>query len=104
MNDISARFAENHRQAQQLLPWFVTDQLSEPERAPIADHLTQCDVCRGDVETERALQARVGNSAIDEDLAWVQLRRRIESEKSHGRKPRGWNRTRRIMLSIVDRP
>lgn len=105
MDDTSARFAESHQQAQQLLPWFVTDQLSEAERAPIAHHLIQCDICRDELETERALQARVGSSAIDVDLAWVQLRRRIEGGKSHGRsRLGGWRRTRKIMLSIVDRP
>ena len=44
-------------EAARLLPWFVTGSLSGADTERVSRHLERCEVCRGDVEHERALRA-----------------------------------------------
>ena len=44
-------------EAARLLSWFVTSSLSAADTERVSRHLERCEVCRGDVNHERALRA-----------------------------------------------
>jgi anti-sigma factor RsiW len=52
-----------HRRVAELLPWYVSGTLHPAERGEVEHHLEHCGVCRGDVESERAVAAALRSSA-----------------------------------------
>ena len=56
-----------HRQAQSVLPWYVTGRLDETERAMVEDHVVNCAACREDLEAERELAMLVAGSSSKRD-------------------------------------
>jgi hypothetical protein len=101
MDRIIARFDDTHRQVEKLLPWFVTGQLGDADRALVADHVTTCELCRAELHAEQALNQKVARMPIDVDLGWAALRRRVESGQARAR---AWPGARRLVLHMVDRP
>ena len=45
-----------HQQVFELLPWYVNGTLAEAERAAVQRHLTECLVCRRELDAQRSLQ------------------------------------------------
>ena len=70
---------DDHTQAQSNLPWYVTGQLDEPERARLEEHLATCACCREDLESERLLAREVVSLPLSADAGWAELRRRMTS-------------------------
>ena len=60
------RFRGNrHRQTQEVLPWYVMDQLDDAERTEVETHLADCEACRRELETERELAEQVVNLPLN---------------------------------------
>ncbi len=54
-----------------LLPWYVSDTLSETEKAMVEQHLTECNSCRNELENLRWISENamsVGNSQLSEHI------------------------------------
>jgi len=69
---------EPHDEAQSLLPWYLTGQLSASERAAVETHLTSCPRCRADVASERRLIAELVDLPVEVELGWTRLRERLD--------------------------
>jgi hypothetical protein len=78
---IVALDSDEHRTAQELLPWFVNGTLDGAEAALVAAHLARCSRCQGDAAEQARLRAiDVGApSAGDVDRDWLALRSRLET-------------------------
>ena len=92
--------SEEHRQAQELLPWLVNGTLDGDELARVAAHLEQCGRCQADAADQAALRAiavEPGHAGtVERD--WAALRARLEPE--HERPRRGTGRTRWWRLGL----
>jgi anti-sigma factor RsiW len=56
-----------HDEAQRLLPWLLTGQLGDDERALVQAHLAACARCQAELEWEKRLQARYAELQGDAD-------------------------------------
>lgn len=74
-----------HREAQELLPWYVTGQLDPADLAEVEGHLRRCAECRADVAYQQQLAREIPQLPIDIEHSWSRMRRRLERERS----PRG---------------
>jgi anti-sigma factor RsiW len=90
--------SEEHRRAQELLPWFLNETLDADEVAGIAAHLEHCARCQADAAAQAALRA-IAVDAVDEgraasvDRGWAALRVRLEVQREQARRsfgPRPW--------------
>ena len=70
---------EAHERLSELLPWYVTGQLSESEAAQVAEHLAGCAECQADVGFQKRLEAEVARLPLDVERGWADMRRRIEA-------------------------
>ncbi|GEM_PF-3555104 len=55
-------FEQEHRELQELLPWYANGTLEGPEREAVERHLKACAACRYELEELRGLQAAVSVS------------------------------------------
>jgi len=71
--------SDEHRLAQELLPWFVNGTLEDDESARIAAHLAQCGRCQQDAREQAALRSAFPPSAPGGDLErlWASMRGRL---------------------------
>lgn len=67
-----------HRQTQEALPWYVTDQLDPAERAEIDAHLATCAACQRELASERELAAHIVALPINADAGWEAVRRQVK--------------------------
>jgi anti-sigma-K factor RskA len=73
-----------HEVIRHLLDDYVTSELTEDARAPVADHIAACEICRAEVESLRGILAQVADlpKAIDPPAgAWLNIRAAIERDK-----------------------
>jgi anti-sigma-K factor RskA len=68
---------DEHRDAQLLLPWYVTGRLDAQDRAKIEAHLVGCADCQSDLAFERRLEAAVADLPVEAESGWEQLRGRL---------------------------
>jgi len=92
--DVVQMSGNYHREAQSLLPWYVTGRLESVERAQVEAHLAGCRECQVDVELERGLQARVVSLRIDVEQGWARLRPRLEPERARRSPAARWRAPR----------
>jgi hypothetical protein len=80
---ILALDSEEHRKAQELLPWFVTETLDASERAQVSEHLVRCSICQEGAAALRQLRDTPLEAAASErvDLGWTALRPRLDAPK-----------------------
>jgi anti-sigma factor RsiW len=72
-----------HRQAQDLLPWYLTGKLAAPEKALVEAHLAACSTCQADLRLEGRLKAEI--AALPEvEHGWAAMRRRVERDQARG--------------------
>ena len=73
--------SDEHRAAQELMPWFVNGTLGAAEAASVAKHLAHCSRCQGDAAEQVELRAAAAadQTGGDVDRGWTQLRSRIEA-------------------------
>jgi hypothetical protein len=74
-----------HRQAQDLLPWYVTGKLEGPEKALVEAHVAACSTCQADLRLEGRLNTEIAALA-DVEHGWAAMRRRVDGRPS-GRWP-----------------
>ena len=79
MANIVNLFRDPHRNAQELLPWYVTDRLDADERAAVEEHLGTCATCREDLEAELRLVTSVSRMPLAADPGWTELRRKLSA-------------------------
>jgi len=72
--------SEEHRLAQELLPWYVNGTLDAAEAAQVAQHLAQCNVCHADAAAQSRLRSAPVEAAAgaNVDRAWAALRGRLD--------------------------
>jgi hypothetical protein len=72
--------SDEHRAAQELMPWFVNGTLDADEAALVTGHLAHCSRCQGDAAEQAELRVAAAGLAVgggDVDRGWIQLRDRI---------------------------
>jgi len=71
---------DRHREAQALLPWYLTGQLDDGERALVEAHLRDCAECQAEQILERRLADAVAQLPFESDHSWSELSRRIRAQ------------------------
>src|SRR5437868_5703908 len=90
-----------HQDVQALLPWYVMQQLDPADHAKVESHLAECAECRADLDLERRLDAEVSGLALDTELGWARMRRRIEAGD---RRRIGWRGGGELIARGAGRP
>ena len=73
-----------HEVIRHLLDDYVTGELMEDARGPVADHIAGCEICAAEVESLKAILARAADlpKSIDPPAeAWSNIRSAIERDK-----------------------
>ena len=73
-----------HEVIRHLLDDYVTGELTEDARGPVADHIAACEICRAEVESLKGILARAADlpKAIDPPAeAWLNIRAMIDRDK-----------------------
>ena len=73
--------SDEHRIAQELMPWFINGSLGSAEAASVSGHLARCSRCQVDAAAQadlRAVAAEVEPGG-DVERGWARLRNRIEA-------------------------
>jgi hypothetical protein len=89
----------NHQHIEQLLPWYVTGQLSPDDRHLVEAHAADCEDCRAEIAEEMALAEAL--QTLPPPPALAQLRpaesilAQIGAEKPHLRTSASWVRPQR---------
>lgn len=73
-----ARPEDVHEEAEALLPWYATGQLSPTDRALVENHLSSCARCQRQLGIERQVIDEFQAFAPQLDAGWARLRSRIE--------------------------
>jgi len=74
----------SHEVIRHLLDDYVTGDLADDARAPVADHVAGCEICRAEVEDLRRILAKAAELPKSVDPppeAWQSIRASIEREK-----------------------
>ncbi len=69
-----------HEVIRHLLDDYVTGELTEDARSPVADHIAACEICAAEVESLKAILARAADlpKSIDPPAeAWSNIRSAI---------------------------
>lgn len=98
-----------HDVIRHLLDDYVTGDLSEDARGPVADHIAGCEICRAEVDSLQRIIARAGElprSIEPPAEAWQNIRAGIERDKDAvvrqtPTNSAGWRRPSMIAASIV---
>jgi anti-sigma factor RsiW len=90
-----------HDAAEELLPWYATGQLDEPERIRVEEHLSSCSGCREQLAVERRLIHEFRGQAPEVDAGWTRLRHRIEDQR---KPPRHQPRSAAGLRDLIRRP
>jgi hypothetical protein len=80
--------SDEHRSAQELLPWFVNGTLDAAEAARVGEHVAQCTACQADVaaQTQWRAVSFVGAPRADVDHGWAALRTRLDGDAAPRRR------------------
>lgn len=80
MHDIS------HDEAERLLPWYETGQLSALEEAQMRRHLQDCSSCQAELEQEKRLREALCGSAADYGrtpaMDWLAFKGRLAEDRT----------------------
>lgn len=89
-----------HREAEELLPWYATGQLEADERRKVEEHLDSCGHCRRQLGEEKRMIE--GFHALEPQIeaGWSRMRARIAAE----RQPRPFTRAANDAWTILRRP
>ncbi|HEY2558829.1 MAG TPA: zf-HC2 domain-containing protein [Caldimonas sp.] len=74
--------SDEHRLAQELLPWFVNKTLDAAEAAQVGAHVAQCARCQADAAAQARLRAVVldaDHPGAGVDAAWTAMRARLDT-------------------------
>lgn len=84
MKDLPISGDRPHDEAEALLPWYMTGQLDDDDRARVEEHLQSCVQCQQQVFAERRLIDEFRSLTPQVDNGWARLRAQI-----HAPEPRG---------------
>jgi hypothetical protein len=73
-----------HEVIRHLLDDYVTGELTEDARGPVADHISACEICHAEVKSLKGILARAAElpKSIDPPAgAWLNIRAAIERDK-----------------------
>ena len=73
-----------HEVIRHLLDDYVTGELTEDARGPVADHIRSCEICSGEVESLKGILAQAADlpRSIDPPAyAWLNIRSAIERDQ-----------------------
>ena len=73
-----------HRECQELLPWFITGRLSDKQAAGVELHLTECEECKAELDEQVRLRAQIRREdpiAYAPQASLQKLAARIDSEE-----------------------
>jgi hypothetical protein len=98
-----------HEVIRHLLDDYVTGELTEDAREPVADHIATCEICRAEVESLKGILARAADlpKSIDPPAgAWLNIRAAIERDKEavaahRGRSEQFWRRPYVIAAAVI---
>ena len=98
-----------HEVIRHLLDDYVTGELTEDARGPVADHIAACAICGAEVESLKAILARAADLPRSVDPppeAWLNIRAAIERDKeavaaNHGTSERFWRRPYVLAAAVV---
>lgn len=68
-----------HREAQLLMPWYVTGELSTDEANLVLSHLEGCADCQADLRTEQSLHREVRDLPIEVERPWALMTDRLHA-------------------------
>jgi len=71
--------SEPHDEAEELLPWYATGRLEEPDRVRVETHLSSCADCRQQLTAERRLVQEFRAITPEVESGWARLRARLDS-------------------------
>lgn len=69
-----------HREVQDLLPWYLAGTLEAAEQARVQAHLGVCAECQADLQLQRRLKAEIVQAPLDVEHGWSQMLKRIEAD------------------------
>lgn len=83
-----------HRQAEELLPWYVTGQLEMDEQELVEQHVSSCAHCRRQLAFERRMVDEFAGLSPEVDSGWARMRQRLEPPRQRLEPPRQslWDR------------
>jgi hypothetical protein len=81
---------DEHRNLQDLLPWYVNGQLDAAEQARVEGHLHDCALCQAELKVQRQLDTEIKRLPINVEEGWSQMRKRLEAEDRPRRSPWAW--------------
>ena len=98
-----------HEVIRHLLDDYITDELTEDARAPVAEHIASCEICRAEVESLRNILARASElpKAIEAPAgSWSNIRQAIERdtravESSHSGSSNNWRHLQRAAAVLL---
>jgi hypothetical protein len=98
-----------HEVIRHLLDDYVTGELTEGARGPVADHIAACAICDAEVESLNAILARAADLPRSVDPppeAWLNIRAAIERDKeavaaNRGTSERFWRRPYVLAAAVV---
>src|SRR5438034_7100488 len=80
MGNIVRLHDDEHREFQELLPWYVTGRLEPGEKVRVGAHVEACPECQDEVRFQERLQAEIARLPLEVEEGWAQMKRRLESE------------------------
>jgi anti-sigma-K factor RskA len=98
-----------HEVIRHLLDDYVTGELTEDARGPVADHIAACAICGAEVESLKGILARAADlpKSIEPPAeAWLNIRAAIERDKEafatpHERSESFWRRPYVLAAAVV---
>ena len=98
-----------HEVIRHLLDDYVTGELTEDARGPVADHIGACAICDAEVESLKTILARAADLPRSVDPppeAWLNIRAAIERDKgaiavNRGTSERFWRRPYVLAAAVV---
>jgi len=80
--------SDEHRMAQELLPWFANGTLAAAEAAPVAAHLARCARCQADAAALAAVRAVPVDVDPGDNVerGWAALRGRLDAAPADARR------------------
>jgi len=98
-----------HEVIRHLLDDYVTGELTEDARGPVADHIVACAICGAEVESLKAILTRAADLPRSVDPppeAWLNIRAAIERDKEavgarHGMSESMWRRPYMLAAAVV---
>jgi hypothetical protein len=76
---------DEHREFEELLPWYVTGRLAPDEQARLEAHVAACAECQADVRIQERLEREIARLPMDVEHSWSQMRRQLAAGEAERR-------------------